>query len=92
MKTKGFWRWASLAMMAFGAYIVWWANYSMVSKDREAPFVMGAFGVCIFVPLCLIWLVIAAFMPVKPKEKPFEPSVPLEAGDFRWKSSDDEAE
>jgi hypothetical protein len=49
------WVWIllGLALIAGSLIICWWANFSMQSRDREAPFVVGAAGFCTCLPASL---------------------------------------
>ena len=91
MTPRGCWVLVGLAMVCIGSFIVWWANYSMVSRDMEAPFVIGAMGFCAFVPVGLLCLLIAPL--VRGKSLPEEPSPRKEnrelsekAAEFRWRA------
>jgi hypothetical protein len=65
---RGCWIVVGLAMVALGATIVWWANFSMESHDMEAPAMVACMAAIIFIPLSVGCFTIAAFASKKPPE------------------------
>jgi hypothetical protein len=91
MSPRGCWILAGLAMFAGSAMIAWWANFSMVSHDMGAPFVVGWMGACTCLPLGFVCFLIASFVAGQPPKVPEENRQRSElAPDFRWKTHEDE--
>jgi hypothetical protein len=90
MSPRGCWMLAGLTMVAGSAIIAWWANFSMESPDREAPFVVGWMGACTCLPLGFICFLVASFVAGRPPKAPEEKQEQSElASDFRWNAHDD---